>query len=134
MRVCAVQWQMRTLECFEDFAQQVEFYVDVAADYGSDFITFPELFTLELLSLVEAHGPGEAARMLAEYTPRYLDLMTDLRLVRRLQPWASNAGKRLVRSPKIFVLWSKPSWGKKILSICNLTAPTTIVAVAVAAF
>lgn len=34
---------------------------------------------------------------------RYLDLMVDLLLVRRLQPWASNAGKRLVRSPKIYV-------------------------------
>lgn len=34
---------------------------------------------------------------------RYLDLMCDLMLVRRLQPWVYNAGKRLVRSPKIYV-------------------------------
>lgn len=34
---------------------------------------------------------------------RYLDLMADLLLVRRLQPWARNAGKRLVRSPKVYV-------------------------------
>jgi predicted AAA+ superfamily ATPase len=34
---------------------------------------------------------------------RYLDLMVDLLLVRRLQPWASNVGKRLVKSPKIYV-------------------------------
>lgn len=34
---------------------------------------------------------------------RYLDLMVDLLLVRRLQPWAANAGKRLVRSPKVYV-------------------------------
>jgi len=34
---------------------------------------------------------------------RYLDLMVDLLLVRRLQPWASNAGKRLVRAPKVYV-------------------------------
>ncbi len=34
---------------------------------------------------------------------RYLDLMVDLLLVRRLRPWASNAGKRLVRSPRIYV-------------------------------
>ena len=34
---------------------------------------------------------------------RYLDLMCDLLLVRRLQPWAANAGKRLVRAPKIYV-------------------------------
>ncbi len=34
---------------------------------------------------------------------RYLDLMVDLLLVRRLQPWASNVGKRLVKAPKVFV-------------------------------
>jgi len=34
---------------------------------------------------------------------RYLDLMTDLLLVRRLKPWTFNVGKRLVRSPKIYV-------------------------------
>ncbi|MBC7555243.1 MAG: ATP-binding protein [Taibaiella sp.] len=34
---------------------------------------------------------------------RYLDLMVDLLLVRRLQPWAVNAGKRLVKTPKIYV-------------------------------
>lgn len=34
---------------------------------------------------------------------RYLDLMVDLLLVRRLKPWTFNAGKRLVRSPKVYV-------------------------------
>ncbi len=33
----------------------------------------------------------------------YLDLMVDLLLVRRLQPWHTNAGKRLVKSPKVYV-------------------------------
>jgi predicted AAA+ superfamily ATPase len=34
---------------------------------------------------------------------RYLDLMTDLLLVRRLRPWSYNTSKRLIRSPKIYV-------------------------------
>ena len=34
---------------------------------------------------------------------RYLDLMCDLMLVRRIKPWTFNIGKRLVRSPKIYV-------------------------------
>ncbi len=34
---------------------------------------------------------------------RYLDIMVDLLLVRRLQPWAHNAKKRLVRTPKVYV-------------------------------
>ena len=34
---------------------------------------------------------------------RYVDLMVDLLLVRRLQPWFTNTGKRLVKSPKVYV-------------------------------
>jgi predicted AAA+ superfamily ATPase len=34
---------------------------------------------------------------------RYLDLMADLLLVRRLKPWTFNIGKRLIRSPKIYI-------------------------------
>ncbi len=33
----------------------------------------------------------------------YLDLLVDLLLVRRLVPWHANVGKRLVKSPKVFV-------------------------------
>jgi len=46
-----------------------------------------------------ASGLGISGQTVA----RYLDIMVDLLLVRRLQPWASNAGKRLVRSPKVYV-------------------------------
>ncbi|HVB03386.1 MAG TPA: ATP-binding protein [Chitinophagaceae bacterium] len=34
---------------------------------------------------------------------RYLDLMADLLLVRRLPPWTFNVGKRLIRAPKVYV-------------------------------
>ena len=34
---------------------------------------------------------------------RYLDLLVDLLLVRRLPPFHANAGKRLVKSPKVYV-------------------------------
>jgi hypothetical protein len=34
---------------------------------------------------------------------RYLDLMTDLLLARKLKPWTTNVGKRLIKSPKIYV-------------------------------
>jgi len=34
---------------------------------------------------------------------RYIDLMTDLLLIRRLKPWTYNIGKRLIKSPKIYV-------------------------------
>ncbi len=78
VRVSLCQYQMRRIKSFDEFEQQCEFFVDVASDYKSDFIVFPELFTLQLLSIVETHDPGRAARKLAEFTPRYLELFSDL--------------------------------------------------------
>ena len=34
---------------------------------------------------------------------RYVDLLVDMLLVRRLQPYSTNLGKRLVKSPKVYV-------------------------------
>ena len=34
---------------------------------------------------------------------RYIDLLVDLQLIRRLRPWSTNAGKRLVKAPKVYV-------------------------------
>ncbi len=34
---------------------------------------------------------------------RYVDLLVDLLLLRRLHPWHANTGKRLVKSPKVYV-------------------------------
>jgi uncharacterized protein len=46
-----------------------------------------------------AAGLGVSGQTVA----RYLDLLVDLLLVRRLEPWSGNIGKRLVRSPKVYV-------------------------------
>jgi len=78
VRLAAVQYQMRTIRSFDEFARQSEYFVDVAADYKCDFLLFPELFTTQLLSLVEPSRPGEAARQLSEYTPQYLELFTEM--------------------------------------------------------
>ena len=34
---------------------------------------------------------------------RYIDLLVDLQLVRRLRPWSGHVGKRLVKAPKVYV-------------------------------
>ena len=39
----------------------------------------------------------------AKTAASYLDLLVDLLLVRRLPPWHANLGKRLVKSPKVYV-------------------------------
>lgn len=68
--------------------------------------------TLRRFWTMLAHNQGatlNAARLAASLAisgqsiARYLDLMVDLLLVRRLQPWSSNAGKRLVKAPKVYV-------------------------------
>ncbi len=46
-----------------------------------------------------AAGLGVSGQSVA----RYLDLLVDLMLVRRLSPWHANAGKRLVKSPKVYI-------------------------------
>lgn len=77
-RVCAVQYQMRMISSFEDFARQCEYFVDVAADYRSDFVVFPEIFTTQLLSFLPTERPGKAVRALSQFTPRYLELFRQL--------------------------------------------------------
>lgn len=78
VRICAVQYEMRYIESFDDFAKQCEFFVDVAADYKSDFILFPEMFTTQLLSFQPPMRPALAMRKLSEFTPRYLELFSEL--------------------------------------------------------
>lgn len=78
IRVCVVQYEVRRVENFDDFARQCEFFIDTASDYGSDFVLFPELFTTQLLSCVTAHQPGAAARKLAEFTPQYLEFFAEM--------------------------------------------------------
>jgi len=78
VRMSVVQYQMRRINSFQQFADQCEFFCDVAGDYKNDFVLFPELFTTQLLPLVKAGRPGEQARELASFTPQYLDLFRSL--------------------------------------------------------
>ena len=78
VRICVVQYAMRKIDSFEEFATQCEYFVDVASGYKSDFVLFPEIFTLQLLSYMGKKRPGIAARELAKVTPQYLSLFTDL--------------------------------------------------------
>ena len=80
VRVCVVQYQMRPIKKFVDFARQVEYFVDTASDYRSDFVVFPELLTTQLMGLYKEPNPAKAARKLHRYTDRYLDLFADLAL------------------------------------------------------
>jgi predicted amidohydrolase len=78
VRVCAVQYQMRHIADFAAFANQCEYFLDVASEYDCDFILFPEIFTSQLLSLITADNPGAAVRKLSDFTDQYLDLFSRL--------------------------------------------------------
>ena len=53
--------------------------------------------------LLNAAALAEGLGVSGQTIGRYMDLLVDLMLVRRLQPWHENAGKRLVKSPKVYV-------------------------------
>ena len=78
VRICTVQYQMRKITSFEDFAMQCEYFVDVASGYKSDFVLFPEIFTLQLLSFLPQERPGESIRKLTGFTQVYVDLFQKL--------------------------------------------------------
>ena len=68
--------------------------------------------TLRRFWTMLAHAQGglfnaaQLARGLAvdgKTVARYLDLLVDLMLVRRLQPFQANIGKRMVKSPKVYI-------------------------------
>jgi predicted AAA+ superfamily ATPase len=68
--------------------------------------------TLRRLWTMLAHNQGElldqsklasALAISGQTVGRYIDLLCDLMLVRRLPAWSGNVGKRLVRSPKMYV-------------------------------
>ena len=68
--------------------------------------------TLHRLWTMLAHNQGQllnASRLASSLEvssptiSRYIDLLADLLLVRRLPPLIGNAGKRLVKSPKVYV-------------------------------
>lgn len=54
-------------------------------------------------SLLNAAALARALAVDGKTIANYLDLLVDLLLVRRLQPWHGNIKKRLVKSPKVYV-------------------------------
>ncbi|MEK3883685.1 GNAT family N-acetyltransferase [Paenibacillus sp. PL2-23] len=78
VRICVVQYMMKKIDSFEEFATQCEHYVDVASDYKSDFAVFPENFTMQLLSFLDERSPSLAVRKLTTFTTNYIELFTEL--------------------------------------------------------
>jgi len=76
VRISTVQWMQRRVTSFEEFMTQVKFFIETSSDYKADFVTFPELFALQLLSLLtEEMTPEQSILEMAKYTDRIVDEM-----------------------------------------------------------
>ena len=81
VRVGTVQYMQRRVRSFEEFIGMIEYFVDVVADYQGDFVVFPELFTLQLLSIEDQElTPAESIEALTKYTPRFVEALRDMAL------------------------------------------------------
>ena len=80
VRVACVQYQVRRVSTFEEFAEQVEYFVDAAHDYRADFVVFPEFFSVQLLSQGNMRNlPSmEGISRLADMENEFMELMTRL--------------------------------------------------------
>nr|WP_294850141.1 bifunctional GNAT family N-acetyltransferase/carbon-nitrogen hydrolase family protein [uncultured Sphingomonas sp.] len=79
VRLATCQLQARAVKDFDEFIANVRYFVDVAADYGSDFIVFPELFTLSLLSFESDElSPQQAIEKLSAYTPALREALREM--------------------------------------------------------
>lgn len=79
IRVAALQYYIRPVEKFDEFADQVRGLVNTVADYGCRLMVFPEYFTVQLLTLGNVSRPiDQQVRDLAGMVPRFQELMSGL--------------------------------------------------------
>lgn len=79
LRIASVQYYIRPVKSFDDFAEQMCGLAATAADYKAQLMVLPEYFTLQLLTLQDLSQPLiQQIRSLAKQGPDYLKLMSEL--------------------------------------------------------
>lgn len=68
VRLALIQWQMRLFKDLNALLEQMEFFVDAASAYESDFILFPEYFHAPLMAEFNHLPEAEAIRKLTMYS------------------------------------------------------------------
>ena len=85
MRAAALQFQMRRVASAEEFEARLDDFTRAAAEGGADFVLYPELLTLCLLSAAEEKlGIAAGLAALDDYTPRWRDFLQDLAAKHRI--------------------------------------------------
>jgi predicted amidohydrolase/GNAT superfamily N-acetyltransferase len=100
VRIAAVQYLLRPISSFEDFAHQVEFFVRSAKDYKAHFILFPEFLTMQLLSYINEPAPAMAVRRLARMAPQYEALF--MRLAKETGIYIIGGTHPVIQRGKVF--------------------------------
>lgn len=78
IRVCSAQYQMRRVSTWEEFEHQVDFFVSTAEQYHCHFLLFPELFTVQLFSMLDPKlSPVDAIAALADMVDRYREMFIE---------------------------------------------------------
>jgi predicted amidohydrolase/GNAT superfamily N-acetyltransferase len=78
VRLGIIQWQMRPVGSVTEFLKQVEYFIDAVSDYKTDFILFPELFNIPLMTQFNNKTVGESIRNLASFTEEIRDRMLNM--------------------------------------------------------
>lgn len=79
IRVATLQYFIRPITSFEQFAEQVSAFVESAADYECQLLVFPEYFTIQLLTLGDVRRPlRDQILDLCDQVDRYTALLSGL--------------------------------------------------------
>lgn len=79
VRVAVVQYLQRAIHSVDEFRQIVTYFVREVSDTRCDFVVFPELFTVQLLSIENQEiEHREAIQQLAAYELPFREIMSDL--------------------------------------------------------
>jgi predicted amidohydrolase/GNAT superfamily N-acetyltransferase len=81
IRIGTVQYMQRGVKSYEEFLQIVTYFVDVVANYKGDFVVFPEMFALQLLSIEDQElSAAESIEAITRHTPRFVEAMREMAL------------------------------------------------------
>jgi len=79
IRIASIQYFIRPIESFDEFAGQVRGMVETAAEQRCALVVFPEYFTIQLMTLGDLSKPvREQVRDLAGMVPQFKTLLSDL--------------------------------------------------------
>jgi predicted amidohydrolase len=124
IRVGSLQYYIRPVRSFDEFAQQVEALVETAKDYKIKLLAFPEYYTTQLLTLGNTKRPiAEQIRDLATQEERINNLVSELSVKNKMiiiggsLPGFDEGGTRILNKSYVF----SPNGGMNLQAKLHMT-------------